>query len=169
MAINGTFSIFRFTSGGETETTITDKIEFNGDAATPDARSFIQNVKPILSLIGQENETPDSNNPSNLDETGLAFVGLEIRGYFKGNESTRPLAMREFRDWLKEGDQKTATYPHGRFGFRNNIDNEYDLAPSATSGYLLEYFDTDQDYTTKRYEFLIKLRFQHTITDLNSV
>ena len=71
MAINGEFSIFRFTNPTDTETTISDKVEFNGDAVTPDGRSHIQHVIPIMSIPAQENETPDSNNPSSLDETGL--------------------------------------------------------------------------------------------------
>lgn len=168
MAINGTISIFRLTSSGDTETSVSDKVEFNGDATTPDAKSFIQTVKPIMSIIGQENETPDSNNPSHLDETGLAFVGLEITGFFKANESTRPFAPRVFRNWLKQGDQKNTDFANGRFGFRNNIDNEFDLVPSSDSGYLLEHFDYLCDYTNGDYPFFIKLRFQNEITDLNS-
>jgi len=168
MAINGTFSIFRLTSTGQTETSISDKIEFNGDAVTPDARSFIQTVNPIMSIIGQENDTPDSNNPSHLDETGLAFVGLEIEGYFKANDATRPFAPRSIRNWLKQGEQKNDDFPNGRFGWRNNIDNEFDLVPSADSGYLLEHWSPFYDYKNHTAKFLMKLRFQNEITDLNS-
>ena len=167
MAINGIISIFRFANPTDTETTISDKIEFNGDAATPDAKSFIKTVKPIMSIVGQENDTPDSNNPSHLDETGLAFVGLEITGYFKGNEPLRPFAIRNIRNWMKEA-KKNDDFPEGRFGFRNNIDNEFDLVPSSTSGYILEHFECEFNYSNRDYPFLIKLRFQNEITDLNS-
>lgn len=168
MAVNGTISIFRLTTSGQTETAVSDKIEFNGDAVIPDALSMIQSVTPIMSLIGQENETPGSNNPSNLDETGLAFVGLEITGYFKGNESTKPAAIRSIRNWLKQGDQKNDDFDEGRFGFRNNENNEFDLVPSATAGYIIEHFDCRFVYPVKNHHFTIKLRFQGDITELNS-
>ena len=168
MVLNGVMSIFRFTNPADTETAISDKIEFNGNAAVPDAKSFIKTIKPIMSIIGQENETPDSNNPSNIDETGLALVGLEINGYFKANEATRPLAIRNIRNWFKQGNQKTADFPHGRFGIRNDIDDEFDLAPSATSGYIIEHFECVYDYSNRDYPFLLKLRFQNEISDLNT-
>ena len=168
MAINGTFSIYRLTAAGNTETGISDKVEFNGDAAVPDAKSFMKIPKPTMSIVGQENDTPDSNDPSLLDETGLAFTGLEITGYFKGNEALRPLAVRVFRNWMK-ADKKNADFPFGRFGFRNNMDNEFDLAPSSTSGYVMEHFDYAPDYKNGDFPFLIKLRFQGDITDLNSI
>jgi hypothetical protein len=168
MPIDGTFSIYRFTDPGDTETSISDKVEFSGNSVVPDAKSFINHVTPIMSIIGQENQTPGSNNPSHLDETGLAFVGLEITGYFIGNETLRPFGLNSITNWLKQGQQKTSDYPHGRFGFRNNIDTQYNLAPSATSGYLLEHFECDMDYTNRDYQFLIKLRYQNRITDMGS-
>jgi len=169
MAINGEFSIFRFSLSSNTETLISDKVEFNGDSVTPDARSMIQHVLPVFSIPAQENETPDSNNPNSLDETGLAFVGLEITGYFLGNDSVSPLAIRSIRNWMKT-DKKLATdFEFGRFGFRNNKNNEFDLVPSASSGYMIEHFECDFDYETgNRFPFTIKLRFNGDITDLNS-
>jgi len=167
MPIFGTISIFRLTTTGQTETAVSDKIEFNGDAVVPDAKSFIQNVRPIFSVVGQENETPDSNNPSLLDETGLAFMGLEITGYFKGNEATRPLAIRNIRNWFK-ADKTNSDFPFGRFGFRNDVDDEFDVTPSATWGYILEHFEIDLSYPTRDHKFIIKLRFNGDITGLNS-
>lgn len=165
MAINGEISIFRFTTSGTTETATSDKVEFNGDAIIPDEKSFIQTIKPIMSLVGQENDTPDSNNPSLLDETGLAFVGLEIVGYFKGNESLRPFAINTLRNWM-QADKTNSDFPFGRFGIRNDIDGDFDLVPTATEGYILEYFDVVYDYTNRDYKFLIKLRFNGDITSL---
>lgn len=169
MAINGEFSIVRFTNSTDTETAISDKLEFNGDALTPDARSKIQHVIPIFSVPAQENETPDSNNPNSLDETGLAFFGIEITGYFIGNESLSPLAIRLLRGWWKTDKKVPTDFEFGRFGFRNNKNNEFDLVPSASSGYVLEHFEVDLDYTTgNRFPFVIKLRFNGAIADLNS-
>ena len=170
MAINGEFSIFRFSLSSNTETLISDKIEFNGDAVLPDGRSQIQHVLPVFSIPAQENETPDSNNPNSLDETGLAFVGLEITGYFIGNESVSPLAIRFIRNWMKADKKLTIDFEFGRFGFRNNKNNEFDIVPSATSGYVLEHFDCDLDYTTgNRFPFTIKLRFDGDIAGLGSL
>jgi len=173
MAVNGTFSIFRLTLTGaanDEETDVSDKVEFDGDALTPDAKSHIQHVKPILSLIGQENTNPDSDNGNSIDETGLAFVGLEITGFLDGNTSASPIAIRSIRNWFKSKDQKIAAYPHGRFGWRNNKNNEFDLTPSSTSGYVIEHFECDEDYESgNRFPFVIKLRFQGAVANLNSV
>jgi hypothetical protein len=166
MAINGEISIFRLTTSGQTETAVSDKVEFNGDAVIPDALSFIQDIRPIMSLIGQENETPGSNNPSNLDETGLAFTGLEINGYFRGNTATQPTGINSIKNWLKQGNQKSSDFPEGRFGFRNDINDDFDLVPSSTSGYLLESFELIYKYPERIHYFVIKLRFQGDITDL---
>lgn len=168
MPINGEFSIYRFSSASDTESGISDKLEFNGDAVIPDSRSFIQHVKPLIGIIGQENQTPDSNNPSLVDETGTDIVGVKIIGYLDGSSSQSPFAIRLLRNW-KKTDQKIAGLTFGRFGFRNNRNNEFDLTPSATSGYILQNFEIDFDYTAGfRFPFEINLLFQGDISDLNS-
>ena len=171
MAVNGTISIYRVTAtpATDTETEVTDKVEFNGTQTTPDAKSFITRLKPTMTIIGQENPNPDSNNPNSIDETGLAFVGLELWGYFDGTSGTRPIGITSFRNWMKE-DKRNTTFPFGRFGFRNNISDEWNVVPTTTYGYLLEHFETDEEYgkSNGKIEFYCKLRYQGAITGLNA-
>ena len=167
MAITGTISIYRLTDPGDSETDVTDKVDFGGTSPVPDSLSEIQTIKPIMSIIGQENQSPDSKNPNPIDETGIAIIGLEITGILRANESTKPGATRVFRDWFKD-DQKTNDYPEGRIGFRNNLNNEFNLNPSTSSGYVLEEYEVEQNYSNGDFRFFIKLRFQGDFTDLNS-
>jgi len=169
MAVNGTVSIYRLTTSGQEETDVTDKIEFDGDSAVPDAKSFIQRFKGTMSIIGQENPNPDSNNPNFIDETGLAIVQIELWGIFKDLDSTRPAAITTARDWMKE-DKRNTVFPFGRFGIRNNQSDEYDILPSTTYGYVLEHFEIEEDYGGKKggVTFYAKLRYQGAITGLNA-
>ena len=53
MAVDGNISIYRFTTDGQTETGITDKVEFdtsasNGAAVTPDNKSHVDFVKVTM-------------------------------------------------------------------------------------------------------------------------
>ena len=103
MAINGNVCLFRLTAGGgTTETAVTDKIEFdtsatNGAATQPDARSHIDTYNVILTLVTQENPVPDTNDPSGLQDTGLATVQYELTGFFDGKGGTAA-AVEEPKD-----------------------------------------------------------------------
>jgi len=167
----GIVSIYRLDSNGQSESSVGNnkKIEFDGDAATPDAKSFIQTFKGTMSIIGQENPNPDSNNPNYIDETGLAIVQVEITGIFKDLDTTRPLAIADMRDWLRE-EKTNSSLPFGRFGIRNDQSPEYNLNPTDSSGYVLEHFEFEEDYGGKKggVTFYCKLRFQGDITELNA-
>jgi len=169
MAVNGTISIYRLTAtpASDTETEVSDKIEFNGDHVVPDSLSFIQRIKPTMSIIGQENANPDSNEPNLIDDTGLAFVGIELWGYFVDTGGTRPVGYQYMRDWMKQPKTNT-TFPFGRFGYRNNISDEFNIVPTASSGYVIEHFESEEDYGSElgKVPFYIKLRFQGDSTDL---
>mgnify|MGYP003301987201 CR=1 FL=1 len=88
MAVDGNISIYRLTNtSNTTETSVTDKVEFdtsatNGASTTPDAKSHVNTYNCVLTMVTQENPVPDSNNPSGLQDTGLAIVQYEITGYF---------------------------------------------------------------------------------------
>ena len=95
MAEKGNICIFR----DGVETSATEKVDFDGDSATPDAKSHIETYNVTMTLVTQENPVPDSNNPSGLQDTGLAIVQYEITGFFDGTGGT-PLGIRNFRNWL---------------------------------------------------------------------
>ena len=145
-----------------------DRVEFDGDAAIPDAYSHISNYKVIMSLVTQENPNPNTNNPNSLQDTGLAVVEYEITGFFDAKTDSTPNAIAQFRDWLRE-PKTTASLPFGQFGIRNDRRPEYDLVPSADEGLILEHFECDEDYEfIGQVPFNIKLRYNGDITALGA-
>jgi len=163
MAETGNICIFRDST--ETLASATDKIDFDGDSATPDAKSHIETYGMTMTLVTQENPVPDTNNPSGLQDTGLAIVQYEITGFFDGTGGT-PLGIRNFRNWLRE-DKTSTSFPFGRFGIRNDQRAEFDVVPTTTEGLMLEHFETQDEYEyTGRTSFTARLRFNGNITNL---
>jgi len=163
MAETGNICIFRDST--ETLASATDKIDFDGDSATPDARSHIETYGMTMTLVTQENPVPDTNNPSGLQDTGLAIVQYEITGFFDGTGGT-PLGIAQFVDWMRE-DKTSSSFPFGRFGIRNDQRDEFDVVPTTTKGLMLEHFETQDEYEfTGRTPFTIRLRFNGDISGL---
>ena len=163
MAETGNICIFR--DSVETDASATNKIDFDGDSATPDARSHIETYNVTMTLVTQENPVHDTNNPSGLQDTGLAVVQYEITGFFDGTGGT-PLGIRNFRNWLRE-DKTSTSFPFGRFGIRNDQRDEFDVVPTTTKGLMLEHFETQDEYEfTGRTPFTIRLRFNGDISGL---
>ena len=161
MAETGNICIFR----DGVETSATEKVDFDGDSATPDAKSHIETYNMTMTLVTQENPVPDTNNPSGLQDTGLAVVQYEITGFFDGTGGTA-LGIAQFRDWLRE-DKTTSSFPFGRFGIRNDQRAEFDVVPETTQGLMLEHFETHDEYEyTGRTGFTVRLRFNGDISEL---
>ena len=163
MAETGNICIFR--DGVETSASALNKIDFDGDSATPDAKSHIETYNVTMTLVTQENPVPDTNNPSGLQDTGLAIVQYEITGFFNGTGGT-PLGIRNLRNWLRE-DKTNTSFPFGRYGIRNDQRAEFDVVPETTQGLMLEHFETNEEYEyTGRTSFTVRLRFNGDITEL---
>ena len=161
MAETGNICIFR----DGVETSATEKVDFDGDSATPDAKSHIETYGVTMTLVTQENPVPDSNNPSGLQDTGLAIVQYEITGFFDGTGGT-PLGIRNLRNWLRQ-DKTNTSFPFGRYGIRNDQRDEFDVVPQTTQGLMLEHFETNDEYEyTGRTGFTIRLRFNGDISGL---
>ena len=64
--MGGNICIYRLNNNGETEASgSVEKIEFDGNSATPDGKSHITNYKVTMSLVTQENPTPDTTTTGN--------------------------------------------------------------------------------------------------------
>ena len=171
MAVDGNISIYRLTNTSTTtETSVTDKVEFdtsatNGASTTPDAKSHVNTYNCVLTMVTQENPVPDSNNPSGLQDTGLAIVQYEITGYFD-NTSGNAVGIAYFRNWQRE-DKTNSDYPFGRFGIRNDVRSEFNVRPTATNGLILEHFEVNEEYEYQgRTTFTAKLRYNGDIVRL---
>ena len=177
--MGGNICIYRLNNNGETEASgSVEKIEFDGNSATPDGKSHITNYKVTMSLVTQENPNPDTNNPNSLQDTGLAIVEYDITGFFDSTASATDAAgIALFRDWLREpktlklgsGGATDDNLPFGRFGIRNDSKDQFDLVPTLARGLILEHFDCDDDYEfTGRTLFTAKLRYNGDITALGA-
>lgn len=165
MTIEGTHSIFRVTTVGQTETTLTiDKIEFDDDNNTPDARSFIVSIKPIMQAINTDNPNPGSRNMPNSQDTGNAPIMLELKGYFDENAGVAG-GIALFRSWMTGAKVIKTLYPKGRFGFRSDDRGEFDIAPSTTSGYQLVHFELEDVVEYNIIPFVCRLKFVGDISD----
>lgn len=166
MAVNGNICIFR----DGAETSASEKVDFdtsstNGASVTPDARSHVEMYNVTMTLVTQENPVPDTNNPSGLQDTGLAVVQYELTGFFDGSTGTAE-GIEQFRDWLRE-DKTSSSYPFGRFGIRNDQRAEYNVVATSTKGLMLEHFETHDEYEySGRTGFTIRLRFNGVISGL---
>ena len=162
----GTGTICLFTAN-ETSGIAGTKIEFDGDADTPDSRSHISSYKVIMSLVTQENPNPNTNNPNSLQDTGLAIVEYELTGYFDEKEGTAG-GIAYFRNWLRQA-KTSASLPFGGFGIRNDVKPEFDITPTANAGFILEHFECNEDYEfLGRVPFVAKLRYNGDITVLGT-
>lgn len=148
MAENGTASIFRVTTSGQTETLVTDKVDMGSGAVTPDAKTHLVRMKPRMQIIETENPNPGSQDAPTRQDVGNAPLIVDIWGYFK-EQSGDALAITTFRNWMKSPKIIKNLFQKGRFGLRNNIRPEFDCTPDNTGGYQLVVFETDE-----RYDFL---------------
>jgi len=157
MAINGTHAIFRLTTGSpSTETGTTDKIEFNGTPVVPDARGFLDSIRPVYQAIDTQLPNPGSQDSPTLPDTGNAPFILELKGHFDEGTGTAG-GINTLSTWSQEPKVIKTLYPKGRFGFRSDERNEYDLTPVPTSGYHLTSIDILDPLESPRIDFVIRL------------
>jgi len=175
MAIDGNISIYRFTTDGQTETAITDKVEFdtsasNGVAVTPDAKSHVEFIKIVMEKIHTEQPIPGSNDPINIQDTGLGIVTVTLTGFFDELAGTA-LAIDDIATWMVEANQNTSL-SKGRFGLRMDERSEFNATPDGTSpnarGYNLITFELGEISTEwpSIIPFTIVLQYNGDITQL---
>lgn len=148
MAIDGNVSIFRLTSGGQTETLVSDKVEFDNDNAVPDSSAHVISAKHSMGIIDTKNPNPGSQDAPSGPDSGNRNPTVELRGYFD-EKSGDTLAITSLVNWLRSAKVIKTLYPKGRFGYRNNVRDEFDVVPTTLGGYKITAFETDE-----RYEYL---------------
>jgi len=137
MVQEGTASIFRITTTGDTEATQKtagdELIEFNAGATEPDARSHLSSLR--ISFTEDISIHPNPNRHLSQIQAGkLGTQIVTIKGYFD-----RPAAsggLTQFLNWMKE-DKTNASLPFGRFGIRIDNVNQLNITPVTAFGYIL--------------------------------
>ena len=160
MAENGTHSIFRLTSGSplHTETAVSDKIEFDDDAAVPDSKGHVVSIRSVMQMIDNDNPTPGAQDAPGSQDVGNAPDVIEIKGYFDetGGATT---SIGNIRTWMRNAKKIKTLYPHGRFGFRSDSRSEFNVTPTTAGGYQLIYFDVEDVLEFAQPKFTIRLKF----------
>jgi len=178
MAVDGNISVYRFTTDGQTETALAtgEKVEFdtsasNGAATTPDARSHVDRFRVTMEKIHTEQPIPGSNDPINIQDTGLGVVVITLTGFFDETTGTAA-AIDDIATWMVQANQNVALFK-GRFGFRNDDRPEWNATPdgdpkSTARGYNLITFEIGEinmDFPSL-IPFTLVLQYNGDITQL---
>ncbi len=151
MAVNGVVVFYRLTAANQTESTVTDKVEFEGNAITPDNRSGVVSFVPALGRHKPENPLPHANRADKPD-TGFSGDLYTFEVVFD-EESGTAQAIAKFRDWLAEDQTVDGIYDEGSIGVRNNYRPEFDLVPNNDAGYKVVNFTIHQNLTLQNFVY----------------
>jgi len=138
----GDCAIYTVTSAGQTEANDANRIEIEGNASVPDAKTRITYMKPRLGKRRTDQGNSFSNNVNNPD-TGPLPPQVEIGLIFDERTGTS-LAKTKLRD--KFFDLPNDAFPKGRIGWRNDKDPTMNLVPSSGidgAGYKIISFEYD--------------------------
>jgi len=158
MAINGSGSIYRVTSSGDTETTVatTEKLEFNTGAIVPDTTG--RNTATGFNSTRDLNFHPNPRRAIDIIQDGkLGRKLVRLTGYFKDHNAT--LGPTNLDKWQNE-DAANDDFPFGRFGLRlpDFANGILTLLPTATKGYMLWDFDIeDVERPRDEVQFILKV------------
>ena len=151
MTTHGELAIFRMSLPTDTESSLTDKIEFDTDAIVPDSRS------KTVSIGGDDNRTDTKNpapflNMARVPDTGFDGNMYTLNLYFDERAGLAE-GIKRIVQWQSRDNALPTIFKNGRFGIRNNYRPEHDLVPDNTAGYKLHKFNTFTDLRVSRVTF----------------
>jgi hypothetical protein len=164
MAVNGQSCIWR----DGTETSSSDKIEFNSGAVVNEQGRIIQTKFTISSSVAV-NEMPGAVDK--LQDTGVQGITIYVTGSIEDPKTSGKLSAHKFKQWMLE-DKTNSSFPKGRFGLRLNDFDVLNLTPSNASnnerGYILSNIEFIRDGETKgKLQFVATLRFNGLVGSAN--
>ena len=151
MAVNGDVSFYRLAAANDTESSVSDKVEFEGTASLPDNRSGIVSFDPVLGRHKPENPLPHANKADKPD-TGFAGDTYTFELVFD-EETGRAGAIAKFRDWLAGDQTVDGIFDEGSIGVRNNYRPEYNLHPNNNAGYKVVSFSIHQNLALQNFVY----------------
>lgn len=162
MAVNGQSAIWR----DGTETSSTDKIEFNDGAIVPNDSGDMMNTSFSIPTGIARNERPGEIDK--LQDTGTSGVTVTVTGTIDDPEGDGDTIAHRFKTWGLEAKTVDSTFPKARFGLRLNDFSVFDMTPTTTKGYLLQNIDFTRDGITKgKISFVAVFRFNGDIGSPN--
>ena len=147
MTRNGGACIFRMTGATDTEANLSDKIDFTVGGKTgkvPNEHNYYIGVYPTLETNIRPIGTPGTDAVA--QDSGLRGIPIAIRGFL--DERSNYVAEARLAQWMLQ--QKTYSgvgdiLRKGRFGFRDDTKQIYNVLPDQTAGYILLNYTTNQD------------------------
>ena len=143
MVTHGKITLFRMTASDDTEDSLDDKIEFDGNAMVPDNRSGIMNFRPSIKRRNPDNPLPHANETDKQD-TGYSGNTYSFTAYFYEGVG-RAGGIAKLRDWIIEDQTIDTLFDNGRIGIRNDFRPEFNLTPNNDSGYKIILLEPLQD------------------------
>lgn len=128
MATNGNSCIFRLTNNGDTESNVTDKIEFDDAVITP-ANAHVYETQIGINCAVAENEKP-KGNMNELQDLFLDGVPFQITGSVEIPQNT--VISSRTKQWGIEPKTNT-TFTKGRIGIRMNDFPGFNVVPQTLS------------------------------------
>ena len=160
MVVQGDISLFRMpadATSSTTETNITDKVEFGGNAGTPDGRAACDTFRIMSGRAQTKLDVPYTDDVRKPDtgftgDTYILYVQFDERLGIAGG-------IDRLRSWIREPNFIRGKFRHGRIGVRNNFRPEFNLTPNNDRGYKIVNMTLDQEvqYPFTRYEIVLEL------------
>lgn len=158
---HGRVCLWRSTEADDTELTVDadiDLLEIEGDARTPDDRTWYVSCKDVMSRIDTRNPAPFAENTPRPD-TGFDGLRIEMslmfdeRARFIGHatKDTPAKGIGLLRNWFREDNSIRGKFRHGRIGMRNDYRPEFNLKPDNYGGYKLVHLEIDHDLDVPYY------------------
>ena len=146
----GNFALFRCTNADDIESTDADeRIEFDGNAATPNDQCKIISFYPSMKRRQTDNPAPfmELNRKPDTGFVGNTYI---INVIFKEFGADKNEAIARLRNWAREDNFVRGDYRNGRFGLRNDYRPEFNLTtPNDMAGYKIQSVDIEQDLQHK--------------------
>ena len=166
--------LFRLTGLNDTENFVDDdRIDFTTGLSVgtnPNADSYLSAAIPSPASNTSPIRTPGTVGAAQY--AGVSGYPLTLEGFF--DERASNAAQTLLAKWMREPQADlvpTATkiFAKGRFGFRDDARQAYNVKPTATAGYLLLDYDAKEDpQTFGLVNFTIKLLFVGPALDLGT-
>ena len=121
-------------------------VTLNADnlADLPDAKTGVETIGPSIKKHNPENPIPHGERADKPD-TGFAGIRYPLNLVFHEDDGIIAKGIDILKTWAYEDSTIDGMFNEGTIGISNEFRPEYDLVPTATSGYQIKTFDVHMD------------------------